>query len=169
MTKLNENPTVLVDWFDSFHGANEYEFLSNFYEAPLEWRGEQFPTSEHAFAYAKIDLDHGDAYDWQQAIQTAPGPGAAKSLGRRCPLDPWWEHRKYGVMRSIVWQKFTQNPALEERLLATGDAWLIEGTFWGDQVWGVDRTAATNVWECPGNNWLGHILMETRHRLRIGE
>lgn len=165
---LNENPTELIDWFDDFQGPNPYAFLSNFYSAPVAWQGHLFQTSEHAFAWAKVDRAHEDAEDWMDDIFIAPGPGAAKSLGRQCPLNPDWERIKYAVMRSIVWQKFTQNPHLGEALVATGDAWLIEGTFWNDRVWGVDRTTAESAWDCVGDNWLGHILMETRHRLQVG-
>ncbi len=58
--------------------------------------------------------------------------------------------------------KFTQNPDLLSKLLATGDAELIEGNTWGDRVWGVD------LYRGAGENHLGKILMRIRDELRDG-
>lgn len=162
--KLNDNPTALIDWFDDFIGPNPYSFLSNFYEAEVAWEGERFPSSEHAFAWAKVP-DYEPA--WRRRIRDADGPGEAKALGRACPLRDDWETVKYGIMKSIVWAKFTQHADLRLGLLDTGSAYLQEGTFWGDRIWGVDLTVnpAIAPMDRPGNNWLGHILMHTRARL----
>ena len=54
--------------------------------------------------------------------------------------------------------KFTQNPGLLDKLLATGDAELVEGNTWGDQVWG--------VCDGVGENHLGKTLMRIRSELR---
>lgn len=158
---VNVHPGTLIDWFDDFAGPNQYAFLSNFYEADVVWRGVRFPTSEHAFAWAKT-TDPG----WRYEIHTAATPGEAKSLGRACPLRPDWEVAKFGVMRDIVWEKFAQWPGLRLLLLQTGNAYLQEGTVWNDRVWGVDLNSHDDPWQRVGNNWLGLILMDTRHRLR---
>jgi hypothetical protein len=49
---------------------------------------------------------------------------------------------------------------MAQRLIQTGDAYLIEGNTWGDQYWGV----------CDGQglNSLGLLLMETRLVLQAG-
>ena len=39
-------------------------------------------------------------------------------------------------MYEIVLAKFTQNPDLKKKLLATGDEHLEEGNTWGDTIWG---------------------------------
>ena len=60
-------------------------------------------------------------------------------------------------MYEIVLAKFTQNPDLKEKLLATGDESLEEGNTWGDTIWGtVDGV---------GENRLGKILMRVRDEL----
>lgn len=165
---LNENPEVLIDWFDNFGGAHPYDFLSNFHEGhPIKWHGLTFPTTEHAFAWEKVDPDHPDAQDWLNSIQYARDPGEAKALGRSCPLDPLWEVRKFDVMHRIVTQKFRQHDDLRERLLATGSAYLQEGTYWQDAVWGVILQSSTDPWQREGQNWLGLILMDVRHRLAV--
>jgi predicted NAD-dependent protein-ADP-ribosyltransferase YbiA (DUF1768 family) len=60
-------------------------------------------------------------------------------------------------MHDIVWSKFSQNPKLARKLLATGGRYLEETNWWGDKVWGVYRG--------DGQNLLGKILMDTRARL----
>ncbi len=166
---LNWDPRHLIDWFDNFNGPHPFDFLSNFHEGhPVEWAGFVFPTTEHAFAWEKVDLSHPDAVSWLGLIRESEGPAAAKVLGRACPLQPEWEARKFQVMRDIVWQKFTQHPDLAELLDATGTAYLQEGTYWDDRVWGVDLTSHDDPAQREGLNWLGLILMDTRARLRLG-
>ena len=166
MREMNEDPAHVIDWFDDFGGPNEYAFLSNFYPCNVRVGDQVFPTSEHAFAYAKVDPWDQGLEGWRHLIAEAAGPNQAKSLGRECPLRDDWETVKFGVMQSIVEAKFRQNPGLAERLIATGDAYLQEGTFWGDECWGVDASMDVEAWyERPGSNWLGTILMEVRARL----
>lgn len=63
-------------------------------------------------------------------------------------------------MLSLVRGKF-QWPNLQEKLLATGDAYLEEGNTWGDRIWGtVDG---------QGENRLGQILMQVREEARQGK
>lgn len=145
----------MIDCFDG-----KYEFLSNFYESPLRWRGNDYPTVEHAFQAAKT-LDP----IYRQAIATADTPGKAKRLGRKANLRPDWEEIKEQVMYECVLAKFSQDVSLMLALLATGDEELIEGTTgWHDNIWG--------SCECPkcqsieGQNKLGKILMRVREELR---
>jgi predicted NAD-dependent protein-ADP-ribosyltransferase YbiA (DUF1768 family) len=37
-------------------------------------------------------------------------------------------------MKEVVLAKFTQNPNLKDKLIATGDAYLIEGATWKDMT-----------------------------------
>lgn len=144
-----------MDKIDRFDG--EYRFLSNFWPATCWLRDGlgDYPSVEHAYQAAKTtDLE------WRKRIRSAESPGEAKRLGRQLPLRADWEKIKLDVMFSLVWQKFAcglGNP-LPEKLLATGDAELIEGNWWGDTFWGVCRG--------KGENHLGKILMEVRRILR---
>ena len=131
---------------------NEYSFLSNFYNADITYNGLAFKNNEAAFQAMKCP---------EQAEKFTPkNPSEAKSLGRRIPLRKDWEQVKERIMYEICLAKFTQNPALKEKLLATGRKYLIEGNFWGDTEWGV----------CNGNgeNKLGKILMRVREALCAG-
>ena len=87
------------------------------------------------------------------------GPGKSKGVGRRVPLRPDWEQVKVGIMEEIVRAKFTQNPELAARLMATGEKILVEGNTWGDTCWGVDLRTG------QGENHLGRILMKVREEL----
>jgi ribA/ribD-fused uncharacterized protein len=134
----------------SFTG--DYNFLSNFYPCELEMDGRRYPSVEHAFQAAK-SADPAE----RARIAAAPNAGEAKNLGHALALRSDWEQVKVDIMRDLVRQKFSCDPDLTERLLATGDAELIEGNTWRDAFWG--------VYEGRGENWLGRILMEVRRDL----
>ncbi len=132
----------------SFHGA--YEFLSNFYIAPFNYCDITFDCVEIAYQAAKCP----------ERLNEFLGktPGAAKRHGRKVPLRADWETEKYNIMYALVHEKFFQNPALAEKLIATGDAELVEGNYWHDTVWG--------VCDGVGENHLGKILMRVREELK---
>lgn len=132
----------------------EYGFLSNFYPAKLMWDGWEWPSSEHAYQAAKTKDP-----DARIDIHLAPTPGKAKELGKIVPRRNDWEDVKLAYMTGIVFAKFNQNEDLCQRLLETGNAWLVEGNSWGDEFWG--KCLVKN----QGENWLGRILMLVRSRL----
>ena len=127
---------------------DEYFFLSNFYEAPVEYDGITYQSNEAAFQAQKC----ADKKDREQFAHLSPGD--AKRMGRRVSLRPDWEDVKVNVMRDIVTAKFEQNPDLREQLMRLKEIYLEEGNTWGDRVWGtVDG---------KGANLLGQILMDVR-------
>ena len=136
---------------DRFFG--DYIFLSNFYYADMMVAGVRYPSVEHAYQAKKTY-----SIRWQERIRRAPTPKVAKRLGYRVPLREDWEEIKLPVMKDLIRQKFDPDthPALTAKLLATGDALLVEGNTWGDRFWGVDRETGL------GLNHLGRILMEIR-------
>lgn len=136
---------------------NEYDFLSNFFEAPVTWEGLTYLSAEAAFQAAKVLTDE------ERLPFTELRAGKAKSMGRRVPLRPDWEEVKTQVMEEVVRAKFTQNPDLAARLLTTGDAQLVEGNNWGDTCWGVDMRTG------KGENRLGVILMKVRAELAAAQ
>ena len=132
---------------DSFSG--EYEFLSNFFPSVIcDPDGITYPTVEHYFQAMKtVHLSE------RKEIAAAPTPGKAKRMGRRVFLRSDWEGIKIEVMRQGLKQKFADKE-LRDKLLATGDAILIEGNWWHDTFWG--------VCDGKGENNLGKLLMEVR-------
>lgn len=143
---------MVINKFDG-----EYAFLSNYYNSPITYKGYICPTVEHAFHAAKTDNEKEVL-----AIVNATTPGRSKRLGRQCTLRPDWENVKDDVMRTLLCKKFAI-PELRDKLLATGDATLIEGTTWHDNYWGV-----CSCEKCGGRgkNRLGELLMEIRKELR---
>lgn len=135
------------DVINVFRGDNA--FLSNFYIAPVFYQGIRFENNEAAFQAAKCPERMYDFYGLT--------PRDAKRLGRSVELRPDWDTVKYEVMYRICKAKFLQNPDLACKLIDTGDAELIEGNTWGDQVWGICNGV--------GENNLGKILMRIRDEL----
>lgn len=142
----------VIDCFDG-----EYAFLSNFYEHPIEINGVTYKSTEHAFQAMKATnkADH-------DLIVNAQTPGQAKRLGKKIQLRSDWEDIKYIVMQDILRVKFA-SPELGQLLMATGDATLIEGNTWHDNLWG--NCTCPRCADKVGKNWLGNILMGVRQDL----
>lgn len=135
-----------------FHGE-EHEYLSNFYEIPVTYRGLTYPSNEAAFQAQKCMTEE------EKLSFTAYSPTKAKHAGRRVQLRPDWNEARLVVMEEIVRAKFVQHPELAARLVSTGDRLLIEGNNWRDRFWGVDSRTG------KGENHLGQILMKIRAEL----
>lgn len=136
----------------------DHHFLSNFYPCPVRWEQIDYPSSEHAFNAGK-SIDMGVRL-W---IAAAPTPREAKRRGHSIRLRPDWDKRvRYLVMAEVLAAKF-RNPELARKLRATGDAPLIEGNTWCDNVWGLCMCGrpACDV-DVRHTNWLGRLLMYLR-------
>ncbi len=131
-----------------------YRWLSNYYVSPVTYEGRSYGSSEAAYHASKFPEAERDEF-------IRLDPDASKKLSRRKTFDQaWWDTRKEQVMREITRAKFTQNPGLAAKLLATGDRELEELNWWGDKFWGTVQG--------EGKNRLGKILMEVRAELRAG-
>jgi ribA/ribD-fused uncharacterized protein len=167
MEPTPEPTPELIAWFDDFNDIHEFVALSNFYEGePLfvPIVGFTVPTGEHAFAAMKAFKNGVDGQ--LERIVNAASPGEAKALGQTCKLRPDWEAVKYDVMMAVLRAKFTLDRVEGEVLLSTGNALLIEGTYWDDRVWGVSLFSDRSPLTAPGRNWLGTLLMARRAELK---
>lgn len=131
---------------------NEYAFLSNFWPCEVLLGGELYPSVEHAYQAAKT-IDYDERLKFQQNIPAKK----AKLLGKKVTLRPDWDNIKRGVMIGLLVQKFSPTSEEGQKLLATGNAELIEGNWWGDTYWGVCKGV--------GENHLGKILMAIRDKI----
>jgi ribA/ribD-fused uncharacterized protein len=155
-------PANKLKWDEKFAGVvhdaknirgfvDEYRWLSNFFLNRVEWEGRVYSSAEAAYQSGKYPPAERDVF-------TTLDPGPSKKLADINPYDKAvWAARKERTMREVVWAKFSQNPELGKKLLATGDRYLEETNWWGDRLWG--------VYQGEGENLLGKILMETRARL----
>ena len=130
----------------------DYRWLSNFWPAKIPFDGYIWPTVEHAYQAAKT-FDETE----RQNIRAVISAGHAKRMGRYVTVRHDWSTVKVSIMTDLIREKF-KIPELREKLLATGDAELIEGNRWGDTFWGVCKD--------KGQNYLGKILMAERRLLK---
>jgi ribA/ribD-fused uncharacterized protein len=144
-----------------FYRANEKPFgaFSNLYQRPIEFEGLVYPTSEHAYQAGKASKPA--VRDW---ILSAPTPALAAMAAHGLyvwDVVPDWAQIKFDRMRRVLRAKFDQHPDLQELLLATGEARLVEA--------GTVSNAVNRLWgevDGKGENMLGVMLMELRTAYR---
>tara|TARA_A100001391_G_scaffold188617_1_gene159326 strand:+ start:23200 stop:23688 length:489 start_codon:yes stop_codon:yes gene_type:complete len=144
-----------------FYRASEkpYGAFSNLYRRAIEFEGETFATSEHAYQAGKARKR--EVRDW---VLSAPSPALVAMAAHGLyywDIAPGWSKTKFDRMRKVLRAKFTQHEDLKKLLLSTGDARLVESATVDNEVnrlWGeVNGT---------GRNMLGQLLMELRENLR---
>ncbi|MCW5702706.1 MAG: NADAR family protein [Bradyrhizobium sp.] len=144
-----------------FYRASEkpYGAFSNLYRRDVEFEGETFATSEHAYQAGKARKP--TVRKW---LMEAPSPALLAMAAHGLyywDVAPGWSTKKFGRMRSVLRAKFTQHADLSELLLSTGDARLVESATVDNEVnrlWGEVNGV--------GRNMLGTLLMEIRAELR---
>lgn len=146
LASCNKNPSILIDGF-----VGKYRWASNFHLCDVMYERDLYVSSENAFQAAKERKEYRTRFFYCS-------PSDAKKMGRVVKLSKDWDLLRLIVMKEILLDKFTRNLDLKEKLLATGNATLVEGNWWGDTFWGVCNGV--------GSNNLGLILMLTREKLR---
>jgi ribA/ribD-fused uncharacterized protein len=144
-----------------FYRSSEkpYGAFSNLYRRPIEFEGEDFATSEHAYQAGKARKP--EVRDW---VLSAPSPALVAMAAHGLyywDIAPGWSRTKFDRMRGVLRAKFTQHDDLKELLLATGDVRLVESATVDNEVnrlWGEVNG--------EGRNMLGTLLMELREELR---
>lgn len=152
---------MTIDTDIRFYRASEkpYGAFSNLYRREIEFEGELFQTSEHAYQAGKARKP--DVKKW---LMQAPSPSLLAMAAHGLyywDVAPGWSRSKFDRMRRVLRAKFTQHLDLQIMLLSTGDARLVESATVDNEVnrlWGeVDGV---------GKNMLGVLLMELRTQLR---
>lgn len=144
-----------------FYRASEKPFgaFSNLYRREIEFEGETFATSEHAYQAGKPRKPA--VRKW---LMDAPSPALLAMAAHGLyywDVAPGWSTSKFDRMRAVLRAKFTQHPDLLELLLGTGEARLVEAATVDSEVnrlWGEVNGV--------GRNMLGELLMELRAELR---
>ena len=138
---------------NSFSGR--YFFLSNLYQNVTAYDGMYYQSAESAFQASRCRVP----YD-RRIFAELDGIGngyQAKELIRQLYCKDEYTEQSVVDMIDIISDKFYRNPELMDRLLATGDADIINCNDWHDSFWGVDNRTG------EGNNWLGLILQTVRN------
>lgn len=136
-----------------FYGSEFYCF-SNFSSFTLNWKGNLFMTSEHAYHWEKFNTGKTPYIQW--LIMSAPSAHAAyKIAAEHKDLQiSNWNDIKVDIMYDIIWQKFIQHPYVRKKLNQTESKEIIEDS-WRDDFWGWGM-------EQDGRNELGKIWMRVR-------
>ncbi|GHA25048.1 N-glycosidase YbiA [Devosia pacifica] len=146
-----------------FYRASEkpYGAFSNLFRREIQFEGETFKTSEHAYQAGKARKAEVRAW-----LMQAPSPALLAMAAHGLyywDVAPGWSKAKYGRMRRVLAAKFEQHADLKELLLSTGEARLVESATVDNEVnrlWGEVNGV--------GQNMLGQMLMELRTALRSG-
>jgi len=144
--------------------------MSQWFAAGFEHDGQYFPTAEHWMMYHKA-LVAGDRKS-AAAVLADPNPRTVKAIGRKVRNydDKLWATRKYPIVIEGNVMKFGASRKLQDYLLGTGNAILVEASPYDDQ-WGIGmgKEEAEHLHDPAqwrGTNLLGWALMEARERLR---
>ncbi|MGM9802730.1 MAG: NADAR family protein [Muribaculaceae bacterium] len=146
--------------------------LSQWYDCRFEVDGVIFHTTEQYMMAEKARL-FGDEATFSE-IMSASTPSEYKQLGRKVSgfVAELWDAKKYDIVVKGNKAKFSQNHAMKEFLLSTGDAILAEASPF-DKIWGIGldkehaETGGMELWQ--GENLLGCALMEVRDWLKEEE
>ncbi len=142
---------------------DEHGWLGNMAPFPVEFDNELWPTTEALFQSLRFDGE-----EIRSEIRRQKSPMTAKMIAKK--------HKKWMVvepmsdadldnMRLCLRLKAVQHPQLQDMLVQTGDALIVEdctkrqrasGLFWG---------AAMIDGQWAGQNWLGRLWMEYRDSL----
>lgn len=146
---------------DDFHG--EHFFLSNFFVRPLNFKSDRFGWVRARSVEHVYQAEKANSKDDFFMVLNAGTPGASKRLGRNVAIREDWEYKKARIMWDALQHKFS-DPVMADLLLSTGDAKLVEGNTWHDQIWG-DCSCGRPACADEGGNWLGKLLTELRKDL----
>lgn len=143
-----------------FYRASEkpYGAFSNLYRREIEFEGEKFATSEHAYQAGKARKP--EVRKW---LMEAPSPALLAMAAHGLyvwDINSDWSKIKFDRMKLVLQAKFTQHEDLKQLLLSTGTARLVESAT-------VDN-AVNRLWgevNGVGKNKLGELLMEVRAEL----
>ena len=146
-----------MDTIKFYYEYEPFGWLSIYHECEFYADGKLWRSTEH---YYQAQKTCDPVY--KEAIRIAATPDDAKKMGNcdDCSIREDWNIHRIVAMRTAIQAKFTQNKTLQDLLLETGDAVLIEDSpkdyYWGC---GTDGT---------GRSMLGLLLMHLREELRTG-
>jgi predicted NAD-dependent protein-ADP-ribosyltransferase YbiA (DUF1768 family) len=113
----------------SFKG--EYDWLSNFYPCDVDINvhfdsDNSIYTAHFSNAEAAFQACKCMTFSEFQKFETL-GPSEAKKLGRTVQLRPDWNEARISVMEQTLFNKFSKNIELADKLIDTYPRLLIEG------------------------------------------
>ena len=142
--------------------------FSQWERSEFEIDGVTYNCSEQYMMACKAKLFNDE--DTLSSIMEAEHPRDQKKLGRQVQgfNAEQWDNRARDIVYDGNYAKFTQNPELLERLMATKGTTLVEASP-DDCIWGIGMAEGDegimdrDNWR--GTNWLGEVLTGLREDL----
>lgn len=155
MNKPKQFRDPQLDMSGKVIGFYEREFyvFSNFSSFQVDYKGRRWATSEHAYQASHFFESDPDLVEQIFNARSAhEAYKIAKANVNKAPKN--WDDIKVDIMYEICKLKLHQNPYVKQKLLQTGDLYMVEDSpkddFWG---WGEHR---------DGRNELGKIWIHLR-------
>lgn len=163
MKEEAEKPELFTLFYDGV--------FSNWYQAPFYLFGKTFNCIEQYMMYQKALLFKD--FETAEKIMQSSSPRRQKELGREVKgFDKeLWDRCSRAHVYDACYSKFTQNPDLKEKLMATKGTTLVECSL-EDKIWGIGFHEYSP--ECRdrskwlGTNWLGETLTRLRKDFEKG-
>lgn len=132
-----------------------YDLFNNFSANAIEYEGEVYPTSEHAYQAAKCESQEA-----KDDIRHAKSPIVAKEIANgkfKGDRIPDWDVKKLEIMERILRAKLSQHEEVKSALMRSSND-IIEEDSKEDNFWGVGKDG-------HGLNHLGKLWMKIRDEL----
>jgi len=150
------------DYIYFWKAQGPYGIFSQWFMAPMEIGDKVYNCSEQYMMSQKAHL-FGDQEIEDQIMRTYD-PALMLKLGRKVKKfddDVWNANCRRIVLEASI-AKFSQNPGLKKKMLATGKAQLVEASPI-DIIWGIgfspEQAPLKSKSQWRGTNWLGEALM----------
>lgn len=151
--------------------VGDYKFLSNFeiLKNTISFENMYYSSVQNAYVAAKTNNP-----STRRRISEM-NPWQAKWFGKRIfkenlSVNPEWnDDFRIWLMEELIFQKFSLNVDLKEKLIETGDRKIIEGNNWHDNFFGVclcGKCSEDKKRPAEQHNHLGIILMDVRDKLK---
>ena len=159
------------EYNDQIFFNSEHVFLSNFHPCKIVLEDTVCSSLEQAYFYI-MAKELGDLKAAQLILKTH-APRAIKKIGSTLNVNQQWLDKADQVMFDLLTIKYSTNPALKAKLLATGNKRLVESTM--NNYWGcgltipmVDKLVSQQgSVKYHGKNWLGSQTEDVRRDLSI--
>lgn len=159
--------------------AKIFEFFWKAQSCFSQWHTSEFTEADITFSCTEQYMMYQKAVCFQdheiaEKILKSNSPREMKKLGRAVKNydDDVWESKCYDVVKRGNMLKFSQNPALKEKLFATKGKTLVEASP-VDRKWGIGlastNSKAWNKSTWKGRNLLGYAITEVRDELMAEE
>lgn len=154
-----------------FRPDKKYGEFSNWYIRNFYVEGIKYNCMEQYMMASKALLFEDDTLYNQ--IMNCTEPFKMKQYGRLVTNfdQDIWDNKKYDIMRTGLYCKFSQNKDLKKLLLSTENKFIGECNKF-DKIWGTGLTVFDminnnyDIDNLPGYNLLGKLLIDVRKELR---